>query len=154
MITPQIIHSEPDHPALHHLSMQQNADIRNHQYTNYNTSSSTTNNSETSKYKRESEFRQSSSSVGGGGVASDNRNDSGNSSSSSSPKKPKKEIDSSKPYKCSQCEYSFNRRDHLTRHGLVHSKLKPYHCNFCNKVNKNISSLNAIRRFISILGFH
>lgn len=33
-------------------------------------------------------------------------------------KKPKKEIDSTKAYKCQQCEYSFNRRDHLTRHSL------------------------------------
>lgn len=31
------------------------------------------------------------------------------------------------------CEYSFNRRDHLTRHSLVHSKLKPYHCTYCSK---------------------
>lgn len=37
----------------------------------------------------------------------------------STPKKPKKEIDSSKAYKCPECEYSFNRRDHLTRHSLV-----------------------------------
>lgn len=33
-------------------------------------------------------------------------------------KKPKKEIDSTKAYKCPQCEYSFNRRDHLVRHSL------------------------------------
>lgn len=37
----------------------------------------------------------------------------------SAPKKPKKEVDSSKAYKCAECEYSFNRRDHLTRHSLV-----------------------------------
>lgn len=51
----------------------------------------------------------------------------------SATKKPKKEIDSSKAYKCQLCEYSFNRRDHLTRHSLVHSKLKPYHCTYCSK---------------------
>lgn len=101
MITPQIIHTEPDHPVLHHPSMQA--------YTNYNTNPEVSDGS--------------------------NRNGSGTSSESaiSSQKKPKKEVDSSKPYKCVQCEYSFNRRDHLTRHALVHSKLKPYHCNFCSK---------------------
>lgn len=124
MITPQIIHSEPDHPALHHPSMQQNAEIRNHQssYPSYAT--------EASKYKTE-DFRQSSgSSVNRNGATTTNSGE----SSSSPQKKPKKEIDSTKPYKCGQCEYSFNRRDHLTRHALVHSKLKPYHCNFCSKV--------------------
>lgn len=54
-------------------------------------------------------------------------------SSQGSPKKPKKEVDGSKAYKCALCEYSFNRRDHLTRHSLVHSKLKPYHCTYCSK---------------------
>lgn len=48
-------------------------------------------------------------------------------------KKPKKEVDSTKAYKCNLCEYSFNRRDHLTRHSLVHTKLKPYHCTYCSK---------------------
>lgn len=118
MISPQIIHTEPDHPALLHPAMGQNADLRNHQYPNYNT------NSEASKYKSEPDFRHQASRNGS----------SAGESSSSSQKKPKKEVDSSKPYKCSQCEYSFNRRDHLTRHSLVHSKLKPYHCNFCSKV--------------------
>jgi uncharacterized Zn-finger protein len=118
MITPQIIHTEPDHPNLHHQTLQQNAEIRN--YPSYN--------NDASKYKTEPDFRQSS-----GG----NRNgvNTESSSSSSHQKKPKKEIDSTKPYKCQQCEYSFNRRDHLTRHHLVHSKLKPYHCNFCSKVS-------------------
>lgn len=115
MISPQIIHTEPDHPALLHPSMVPNADMRNHQYPNY----------EASKYKSESDFGHQAT-----------RNGNGATDSSSSPqKKPKKEVDSSKPYKCTQCEYSFNRRDHLTRHSLVHSKLKPYHCNFCSKVS-------------------
>lgn len=118
MITPQIIQTTPDHPALH-PAMSQNVELRNHQYPIYST------NNQESKYKPENDYRHQA-----------NRNGSSSGESSSSPqKKPKKEIDSSKPYKCTQCEYSFNRRDHLTRHSLVHSKLKPYHCNFCNKVS-------------------
>lgn len=131
MITPQIIHSEPDHPVLHHPSMQANAEIRNHQ--SYSNSNSTINYNNTevshaSKYKSESDFRQQQEDGGNrnGGTSAE--------TASSSQKKPKKEVDSTKPYKCVQCEYSFNRRDHLTRHALVHSKLKPYHCNFCSKV--------------------
>lgn len=112
MITPQIIHTEPDHPSLlthQNLIESQNSDVNNsHQYYS--------NNTETLKFKTENDYRSSSET-----------------SSSSPNKKPKKEVDSTKPYKCSQCAYSFNRRDHLTRHSLVHSKLKPYHCSFCSK---------------------
>lgn len=125
MITPQIIHSEPDHPSLHPNSNlivpSQNSEVRNHHhpYPNFNDEGNAT----AVKYKSEPEFRQNS----------------GRPEPSSSPqKKPKKEIDSTKPYKCTQCEYSFNRRDHLTRHTLVHSKLKPYHCNFCSKVKHSV----------------
>jgi hypothetical protein len=129
MISPQIIHTEPDHPALLHPSMSQNADLRNHQYPIYNT------NNDASKFKTEANF---------------NRNGDGESSSSSPQKKPKKEVDSSKPYKCTQCEYSFNRRDHLTRHSLVHSKLKPYHCNFCSKVSFFIRWIKKLNLKIKI----
>lgn len=85
MITPQIIHTEPDHPALHHPSLQQssNAEMRNLQSYPNSISYNTT--------KSESDFRQQ-------GESSSGRN-SGESSTSSSQKKPKKEIDSSKPYK-------------------------------------------------------
>jgi hypothetical protein len=121
MITPQVIHNDAEHQNMHSnmVGSQQN-EIRNHHgYQNYNNETSSI------KYKSEPEFRQQ-----GGSTSTET-------SSSHHQKKPKKEIDSTKPYKCAQCEYSFNRRDHLTRHGLVHSKLKPYHCNFCSKVRSS-----------------
>ena len=127
MISPQVaVQTEPDHPVLHPVQISatahQNADLRNHnQYQNYQANSGAIN---SFKYKSEA-FRHQASRSGS----------EGESSASSPQKKPKKEIDSSKPYKCTQCEYSFNRRDHLTRHSLVHSKLKPYHCNYCSKVS-------------------
>lgn len=45
----------------------------------------------------------------------------------------RKSPDSSKQYKCTECLYSFIRRDHLVRHQLTHSKVKPYTCGFCDK---------------------
>lgn len=125
MISPQIIHNEP-----------------------YSNSISSYNiNSESSKYKSDSDsFRQQQQQQQPGDGGSRNGNSAGNSgesSSSNSQKKPKKEIDSTKPYKCTQCEYSFNRRDHLTRHALVHSKLKPYNCSYCSKVSKYKMNIGA-----------
>ena len=100
------------------MGASENSDVSNsHHHSPYPNYS---NNTEI-KYKQEPEFRQSSVEI---------------TTQNSSPKKSKKEIDSTKPYKCPQCAYSFNRRDHLTRHSLVHSKLKPYHCTFCSKVWK------------------
>lgn len=50
----------------------------------------------------------------------------------------RKSPDSSKQYKCTECLYSFIRRDHLVRHQLTHSKVKPYTCGFCDKGMKEI----------------
>lgn len=37
-----------------------------------------------------------------------------------------------KPYKCSKCEMSYSRSDHLRRHETSHSdNAKPFHCEFC-----------------------
>lgn len=138
MITPQIIQTEPEHPHLLGEMANVQENMRNHHpYPNFNQhhhlpppikyksepdyrpSNSHSEPSSTMKYKTEPEYRPSV-------------NESSSSASSAS-KKPKKEVDSSKAYKCPQCEYSFNRRDHLTRHSLVHSKLKPYHCTYCSK---------------------
>lgn len=114
MITPQIIHTEPEHPS---LLGEMSENMRNHHpYPSFNQHQIPP----PMKYKTEPDYRQSLPS-------------SESSSTPSPSKKPKKEIDSSKAYKCPQCEYSFNRRDHLTRHSLVHSKLKPYHCTYCSK---------------------
>ncbi|CRK98933.1 CLUMA_CG012192, isoform A [Clunio marinus] len=118
MITPQIIQTESEHSNLLVEIPDPHENIRNHHpYPNFSQQHLL---SSPLKYKTEPEY-QSSVQV------------TEQSSSSSSSKKPKKEIDSTKAYKCPLCAYSFNRRDHLTRHSLVHSKLKPYHCTYCSK---------------------
>lgn len=130
MITPQIIHAEPEHPSLLNDMSGVPEDMRNHYAyqhhqpppppMKYKSEPDYRPSALPIKYKTEPEYQpipppaESSTPLLGG-------------------KKPKKEVDSSKAYKCPLCEYSFNRRDHLTRHSLVHSKLKPYHCTFCSK---------------------
>lgn len=123
MITPQIIQSEPEHPHLLVEMANAQENMRNHlSYPNFNHHHQLP--PPPMKYKSEPEYQPSASIS--------------ESSSSSPNKKPKKEVDSSKAYKCPQCVYSFNRRDHLTRHSLVHSKLKPCRfkrCFSCSNVN-------------------
>lgn len=124
MITPQIIHTEPDHTHNSEdllVPLEGNHPVYSSSYR-----------SVSPKYKQEQH---------------DYRSSSVETSSSSPQKKVKKEVDSSKPYKCSQCAYSFNRRDHLTRHSLVHSKLKPYHCSFCSKVYSIHVALYSLMTF-------
>lgn len=118
MITPQIIHTEPEHPNLLADMSGVSENMRNHHpYPTFNQHHQLP---PPIKYKTEPDYRQSITIS--------------ESPSTPSPlKKPKKEVDSTKAYKCPQCEYSFNRRDHLTRHSLVHTKLKPYHCTYCSK---------------------
>lgn len=120
MITPQIIQTEPEHPHLLAEMANVQESMRNHHsYPNFNQHHQLP--PPPMKYKTEPDYRPSAPPIP-------------EASTTSSPsKKPKKEVDSTKAYKCPQCEYSFNRRDHLTRHSLVHSKLKPYHCTYCSK---------------------
>lgn len=114
MITPQIIHTEPEHPHLMQMEgMPENMRSHPYPYQHHEPPPPI-------KYEAEPDYRPSPQ-------------PDAQPASQHSPKKPKKEVDSSKAYKCQQCEYSFNRRDHLTRHSLVHSKLKPYHCTYCSK---------------------
>lgn len=115
MITPQIIHTEPEHPSLLVEMTGVSENMRNHYPYQHHQAPPPI------KYKTEPDYRPSVSISTEPPVTQ------------SSSKKPKKEVDSTKAYKCPQCEYSFNRRDHLTRHSLVHSKLKPYHCTYCSK---------------------
>jgi imidazoleglycerol phosphate dehydratase HisB len=46
-----------------------------------------------------------------------------------------------KPYKCIHCVKSFYRRDHLVKHGRLHSGDKPYKCDQCMKSFSNKSDL-------------
>jgi uncharacterized Zn-finger protein len=112
---------ETNHQNMHTNSnvLSQNPEARHHTYSNYSNNEPS---ADAKLFKNEPDYVDTSNSI-----------HSAETSSTSQQKKAKKEIDSSKPYKCAQCAYSFNRRDHLTRHSLVHSKLKPYHCNFCSK---------------------
>lgn len=119
MITPQIIHTEPEHPHLLSEMANVQESMRNHHpYPNFNQHHQIP--PPPMKYKTEPEYRPA--------VTANEQP-----STPSPSKKPKKEVDSTKAYKCPQCDYSFNRRDHLTRHSLVHTKLKPYHCTYCSK---------------------
>lgn len=67
----------------------------------------------------------------------------------------RKSPDSSKQYKCTECLYSFIRRDHLVRHQLTHSKVKPYTCGFCDKgINEILKSTKKLFNVVLIcLGF-
>jgi uncharacterized Zn-finger protein len=118
MITPQIIHSEPEHPNLLAEMSAVQESMRNHHYPYQHHQPPPP-----MKYKTEPDYRPSLGPPEPSHVSQNNNQG----------KKPKKEVDSTKAYKCPQCEYSFNRRDHLTRHSLVHTKLKPYHCTYCSK---------------------
>lgn len=126
MITPQIIHTEPEHSDLLVEMAGVPENMANHYpYQHHQAPSPLKYKSDSDyrppvKYKSEPEYPPSAPPESPA-------------TQQSSAKKPKKEIDSTKAYKCPQCEYSFNRRDHLTRHSLVHSKLKPYHCTYCSK---------------------
>lgn len=52
-----------------------------------------------------------------------------------------KEVGSSKAYQCPQCGSSFSGRGKLTRHMVVHSKLRSYKCTYCSKDYKRSDTL-------------
>ena len=43
----------------------------------------------------------------------------------------KLKIKPEKIYNCPNCQFSFKRSEHLNRHVLTHSKLRPFPCNVC-----------------------
>src|SRR5262249_22951201 len=36
-----------------------------------------------------------------------------------------------KPHKCSECGKAFSRKDHLSRHMIIHNEQRPYSCRIC-----------------------
>ncbi|XP_054834943.1 zinc finger protein 251-like isoform X2 [Eublepharis macularius] len=51
-----------------------------------------------------------------------------------------------KPYKCLECEKSFNRSDHLTSHQRIHTTEKPYTCLECGKHFRRSANLTYHQR--------
>uniref|UniRef100_A0A8C3QKL5 C2H2-type domain-containing protein n=1 Tax=Cyanoderma ruficeps TaxID=181631 RepID=A0A8C3QKL5_9PASS len=54
--------------------------------------------------------------------------------------------DGESPYKCSECEKSFNRRSHLTVHQRSHTRERPYECPECGKSFSILSTLISHHR--------
>ncbi|KAB7494734.1 Zinc finger protein [Armadillidium nasatum] len=52
-----------------------------------------------------------------------------------------KKVNDEKKFECSHCPYVANRKHHLKRHSLVHSKEKPFKCSQCNYSGKREESL-------------
>lgn len=49
-----------------------------------------------------------------------------------------------RPFKCDQCQQSFNRNHDLKRHKRIHLAVKPYPCNYCDKSFSRKDALKVI----------
>ena len=50
-----------------------------------------------------------------------------------------------KPYVCEVCSKRFKRREHLQRHGRIHTQEKPFLCEFCGRAASRNDNMKAHR---------
>lgn len=59
------------------------------------------------------------------------------------------QVPNDRPFKCDQCQQSFNRNHDLKRHKRIHLAVKPYPCGHCDK---SFSRKDALKRHILVKG--